>query len=235
MFEKYKTLFRARARELVPFDPAVFEDELAMKTSWNPAVSGGFNFGTHKLKLFSPERMVFSASMKARLFIGIFFAAGLGIIISIPLLWDELDLLGALGTFILGGGFLGCAFFFGSRMCELRSFDRREGCFWKGRWKRGDGALSIRRADLKARLEKEALKDYIDLADVYAIQLIKEYVPGSPGGDSRSSPYYSYELNLVLKDGERKNVVDHGNLTRIRADAIQLGEFLGNLPVWDAT
>jgi len=120
-------------------------------------------------------------------------------------------------------------------MCELRSFDRREGCFWKGRWKRGDGALSIRRADLNARLEKEALKDYIDLADVYAIQLIKEYVPGSSGTDSRSSPYYSYELNLVLKDGERMNVVDHGNLTRIRADAIKLGEFLGNLPVWDAT
>ena len=130
---------------------------------------------------------------------------------------------------------MGIAIFFGSRMCGLRSFDRREGCFWKGRWKRGDGALSIRRADLNARLEKEALKDYIDLADVYAIQLIKEYVPGSRGTDSCSSPYYSYELNLVLKDGERMNVVDHGNLTRIRADAIQLGEFLGNLPVWDAT
>lgn len=119
-------------------------------------------------------------------------------------------------------------------MCGLRSFDRREGCFWKGRWKRGDGALSIRRADLNARLEKEALKDYIDLADVYAIQLIKEYVPGSRRSGSRS-PYYSYELNLVLKDGERMNVVDHGDLQRIRADAIQLGEFLGNLPVWDAT
>ena len=81
---------------------------------------------------------------------------------------------------------MGIAIFFGSRMCELRSFDRREGCFWKGRWKRGDGSLSIRRADLNARLEKEALKDYIDLADVYAIQLIKEYVRdldfGNPGG-----------------------------------------------------
>jgi len=235
MFEKYKTLFRARARELVPFDPAVFEDELAMKTSWNPAVSGGTNFGTHKLKLFSPERMVFSASMKARLFIGIFFAVGLVAIICIPIFWDELDLEGVLGIFFFGGIFLGFAFFFGSRMCELRSFDRREGCFWKGRWKRGDGALSIRRADLNARLEKEALKDYIDLADVYAIQLIKEYVPGSSGTDSRSSPYYSYELNLVLKDGARMNVVDHGDLQRIRADAIRLGGFLGNLSVWDAT
>jgi len=31
------------------------------------------------------------------------------------------------------------------------------------------------------------------------------------------------------------NVVDHGDLQRIRADAIRLGGFLGNLSVWDAT
>ena len=218
MFEKYKTLFRARAREFAPFDPAVFDDELAMKTSWNPAVSGGVNVGTHNLKLVSPERMVFSTSMAARLVIGILFAVPLVAIICIPIFWDDLDLPGVLGIFIFGGVFLGCAFFFGPRICGLRSFDRREGCFWKGRWKRGDGALSIRRTDLNARLEKEALKDYIDLADVYAIQLIKEYVTSY--GTEHSSSYYSYELNLVLKDGERMNVVDHGDLQRIRADAI---------------
>ena len=86
---------------------------------------------------------------------------------------------------------------------------------------------------MNARLEKEALKDYIDLADVYAIQLIKEYV--TTYGTEHSRSYYSYELNLVLKDGERMNVVDHGDLQRIRADAIRLGGFLGSLPVWDAT
>lgn len=103
MFEKYKTLFSARARELAPVDPAVFEDELAMKTSWNPAVSGGTNFGTHKLKLISPERMVFSASMAARLVIGILFAVPLVAIICITIFWDDLDLPDALGIFIFGG------------------------------------------------------------------------------------------------------------------------------------
>ena len=86
---------------------------------------------------------------------------------------------------------------------------------------------------------EKAQKSYIDLTDVYAIQLIKEYVrdnSGSkPGTVSYAGPYYSYELNLVLKDGERMNVVDHGDLQRIRADAIRLGGFLGSLPVWDAT
>ncbi len=48
------------------------------------------------------------------------------------------------------------------------------------------------------------------------------------------SSYYSYELNLVLDDGSRINVVDHGNLDRLRGDAQTLSRFLDK-PVWDAT
>ena len=48
------------------------------------------------------------------------------------------------------------------------------------------------------------------------------------------SSYTSYELNLVLDDGSRINVVDHGNLDRLRGDATTLSRFLSK-PVWDAT
>jgi hypothetical protein len=41
----------------------------------------------------------------------------------------------------------------------------------------------------------------------------------------------SYELNLVLKDGRRINVVDHGGADKIRTDAATLADFLG-VPVW---
>ena len=40
-------------------------------------------------------------------------------------------------------------------------------------------------------------------------------------------------MYLVLKGGERINVVDHGNLKRIREDANTLPNFPGK-PVWDA-
>ena len=140
-----KTLFRTLVREPAPFDPAVFEDELAMKTSWDPVVYSGASFGTHNLKLVSPERMVFSASMAARLFIGIFFAVGVGAIFFLPLLED--GWVPFLEMFFFVAAFLGFAIFFGSRMCELHSFDRRENCFWKGRWKRRGGVSSVRRAD----------------------------------------------------------------------------------------
>jgi hypothetical protein len=56
---------------------------------------------------------------------------------------------------------------------------------------------------------------------------LTEYVSGN------KSSYYSYELNLVLDDGSRINVVDHGNLERLRSDAQTLSQFLGK-PVWDA-
>ena len=66
------------------------------------------------------------------------------------------------------------------------------------------------------------------LSSIHALQLLSEFVSGS------KSSYYSYELNLVLNDGSRINVVDHGNLERLRSDASALSRFLDK-PVWDAT
>ena len=63
--------------------------------------------------------------------------------------------------------------------------------------------------------------------DVEAIQLIRETVQGD------KSAYYSYELNLVSRDGSRLNVTDHGSLRLIREDAGELARYL-NRPVWDA-
>ena len=43
-----------------------------------------------------------------------------------------------------------------------------------------------------------------------------------------------YEINLILHDSSRLNVVHHGNKKRIRRDAATLAEFLGK-PLWDAS
>jgi hypothetical protein len=37
-----------------------------------------------------------------------------------------------------------------------------------------------------------------------------------------------------MPDGSRLNVVDHGDIARLRLDAAELGLFL-EVPVWDAT
>ena len=75
--------------------------------------------------------------------------------------------------------------------------------------------------------DKEELKAFIKLEDIHAIQLISEYISGE------KSSYYSYELNLVLKDAGRINVIDHGNDGVIINNAKILSRFL-DVPVWDA-
>lgn len=67
----------------------------------------------------------------------------------------------------------------------------------------------------------------MSLKSIVAIQIIGEHVPTDDGS------YKSFELNLVLEDSSRKNVVDHGNLKSIISDAEILSDFL-NIPIWHA-
>jgi len=71
-------------------------------------------------------------------------------------------------------------------------------------------------------------EDAVALDQIHAIQIVSELCP------SGGLPFWSYELNLVLDDGDRLNVVDHAGLPQIREDAETLAEWLG-VPVWDAT
>ncbi|WP_092447345.1 hypothetical protein [Winogradskyella sediminis] len=65
------------------------------------------------------------------------------------------------------------------------------------------------------------------MKSIVAIQIIGEYVQSDDGS------YKSFELNLVLDDASRRNVVDHGNLKSIIKDAEMLSAFL-NIPIWHA-
>jgi hypothetical protein len=95
-------------------------------------------------------------------------------------------------------------------------FDKDAGYFWK----------SFRKP---SRLMSGAgSKHFTPLSEIHALQLIAEKCSG---GKNQSS-YFSYELNLVLKDGSRKNVFDHGSLGVVRKDAQELAAFL-NRPIWD--
>lgn len=93
-------------------------------------------------------------------------------------------------------------------------FDRGSGQYWIGWLQPGSGAESATAGRLH---------------EVYALQLLGERIPRKRG---RGFP--SYELNLVLRSGERRNVVDHGGLAALREEARQLARFLG-CRLWDAT
>ena len=199
------------------FDPSTLDDPVAMETEWSPLKEGGANFCTRKLVRVSPLRYEFRAAAGAIVFYLIFFFIGLGVsMVAISLFISSGNIftadvlfLGAFGlVFALVGGLL---FYFGTKPVV---FDKQHNCFWKGK---------IPADELMYATANELLMPF---QEIHSIQLISEYL-----SDSDSS-YYSYEMNLVSKDGVRTNVIDHGNLDKIREDAITLSEFL-EVPVWD--
>ena len=65
-----------------------------------------------------------------------------------------------------------------------------------------------------------------------AVQIVAEVV-SQTDQYNRTRSYTSYELNLVLRDGRRLNVIDHAHYPCLLADAEALAAFL-RVPVWDA-
>jgi len=184
---------------------------MALHTDWSPLVGGGSNFRSHKLDCSDANRWAFKVSIGGILFSAVFIAMGLGIFTAS--FWQEdkvifMRLFGA--AFAAAGGALWWT------MSTPTIFDKKRGYYCKGR-KRPE-----------AIFDRSKLKNYAELERIHALQLIAEQVSG------KNKSYLSFELNLVLIDGTRLNVTDHGSHTGIREDARKLAEFLGK-PLWDAT
>ncbi|TVR29712.1 MAG: hypothetical protein EA390_09270 [Balneolaceae bacterium] len=219
MLEKLKS-FVENIAKVEPFDAARFNDPLALQTTWTPAKSGGSNFHTHRLVEVDNHRLEFRATWGAKLFAAVFIAVGVGVVL-IEVLFGFVDsntgeAANPLFIYLFGLLFAtagGCMYYF---MSTPRVFDKWAGLYWKGH-KQPKGIHDI-----------STKKNSSRISDIHAIQLLSEYVRGD------KSSYHSYEINLVLKNGERINVVDHGKLTEVRNDARKLSEFLGK-PIWDAT
>lgn len=209
MLKKLTEKLEQMARSVNTFDPGTLGDPIAEATEWRPLKGGGANFRTHSLVKVSFNRLEFRASLGAKLFGLIFMGVGMGVMVLFGLNANEwVPVLFGLIFALVGGGILY------SSLTPI-VFDQSAGYFWKGR---KAPRLMVNKADLKNATE---------LDQIHALQLISERCHGS----KRS--YTSHELNLVLKDGRRLNVVDHGNLEKLREDAGTLAAFLKK-PVWDA-
>lgn len=196
------------------FDPSVLHDEVAMKTEWTPLCKGGSNFCTHTLQKSSPNLVEFKARYLALAFPCAFMAIGLGVIASIFSPEAPANKYGILFLVIFGVFFFLGGFFFFYVMKRSSNFDKNIGFYWKGH------ANSFRGHQITTS-QKSCKLDRI-----HAVQLLRKKCTSDDGS------YYSYELNLILKDGQRLNVIDHGKLEQLRADTEILSEFLG-VPVWD--
>lgn len=202
-----------------PFDPASLNDPVAMQTAWTPLRGGGANFQTSRLVEVHPGRMEFRATAGLFLFTLFFMAMGTGAMI-LPLAFAlKQGLLRAglmaiipmlIGTvFVLVGG----AMLRGAGVPVV--IDKEEKAVWRGR------------KSPREIFDKAELEDFTAMDRIHAVQLIREHCRGN------DNSYSSFEMNLVLTDGGRVNLADHGNRRRLCEDAQKLADFLG-VPVWDA-
>lgn len=212
---KVKTSIRPRSigkmlEQPGPVDPARFGDSIAFKTNWEPLNTIGDSFRSHKLVRVGPDRMEFRREMRAVAMFAVLPLAGILILFyAFSGNFSAFALFLGLGFTLLG------AFLVYSQMAPI-VFDKSYGMFSKGRGKPGKVP------------DIENPKKAADLESIHALQLL--WKPVYTG----KKEYYSYDLNLVLKNGKRILVLGHADKNAMKEDARTLSEFLGK-PLWDVT
>lgn len=210
MFETLIRTVTHLVRNVERFDPASLNDPVALKTAWRPAKRGGTNFRTHRLVPDGMQRIVFRPTPASWLFAAAFVGSG-PLMAALFYLKYPFPLGNIPPTMLLV--IAGCGVFsligvyFAARNLGTMEFD------------------GVRRV-----YAARGLRAGFD--NIHALQIVSEYCGGG-SGSVRTRSFVSYELNLVLKNGERINLCDHGNIVRLREDAARLAEFLGR-PLWDA-
>jgi hypothetical protein len=198
-----------------PVPPHLTDDPLAVRTSWDPLARGGTNFKTRDLVAVGTDRVEFPATWGMRIFAAVFAGLGL-VVIAVGIgVSEEAGVGTTLAIFGFGVVFTAIAIAVWRSGTAPIVFDRKEGAFWRGRAPpAGAGPDAVR-------------TDCAPLTDIRALQIIEERL-SAKGGSFRS-----YELNLVLCDARRVNVLDHGDYAALRRDADTIAAFL-DCPVWDA-
>lgn len=202
-------------------------DELALKTQWHPASRLAANFCSHRL-VGTPggEGWRFAACGLTRV-IPVVFGVGLtagaviflsgiippsrSLLAALPWLYVAVPLI-VIAVLVAGG------YIYRTQLAPYIVFDLGQKCYF----------CSVR--DPRKIVDLSQLPGYVHFREIGALQLLEKQVKGS-----RNHPgYLAYELNIVLRDGRRVNVIAHGDYRQLAADAATLSRSL-QVPLWDVT
>jgi hypothetical protein len=190
------------------------DDIVAQRVGWHARNPGGSSFKSQKLVVSSDKIFI-----KGSTSMGIFKTLFIVPVIVVFIVGIYFSFFGntAMGVFMICFCvmFGGMSYFTLSRFDKKFTIDKFNGTYYVGK------EFDI--VNQKDRMVQGYIKE------IYAIQLIKERI----SSNSSSGSYNSYEMNLVFKDGERLNIMDHGSSKDVDASAIKLGDIL-NIPIWKA-
>ncbi|MCD9562080.1 hypothetical protein [Tenacibaculum maritimum] len=71
-------------------------------------------------------------------------------------------------------------------------------------------------------------KSEILFQEIYALQIIEKFSKSKRSSNS----YPSYELNIITKNGNRYNLLNHGDKTHLLSDMVKISKVL-RVPIWN--
>lgn len=215
MFEKIRAhLNKQQAAKSIQPDVSQLNDSVALKAEWHPLKSGGASFKTNNLVKLSSSVYRYQLSNGGKLFLAIFGFIGLIFI----LFGLTILIIGKLvmSMLLLGFGLIFCLISYSlyKVMAYPKVFDASLGIYWVGH----------RRPKLAGN--RQSKQQLVYFSEIHALQVLSKRVR------SKNGSFTCYEINLVLNDGLRLNLVNHGNYAEILADAVTLSALLSK-PVWN--
>ncbi|MCI5123614.1 MAG: hypothetical protein D3925_03840 [Candidatus Electrothrix sp. AR5] len=188
-----------------PYALSQSDDAVTDKITWKPLNTSSFNFDPYKLSTGNKELLKYSPALGAKAFSGLFMALGIGCLSYVGPRqhgrWlPESFVEEGLGQLVsLLFLIAGASLLY--ILSSPRLFDGKKKIFRKGR----GGKQKI-----------------ISFSDIYALQFLPRSVSNSDGRD-----YTNYQLNIILNNGKRENVVNYHNRKNALADAKTISEFIG--------
>lgn len=205
------------------------DDEIANKTSFKPLKTWWANFKTHHLVIDNFWNIIF----KPKLWFPLIFILGF----SLPLIFSIMDWVSKISKWwnIIENPYEILNIFSWEFIFSLIivipiylmiHFAFRSKIFDFQNWYFYDLSYKNKLFEL---LNNEKYKNkIIPINQIYALQIISETV------SLKNSNYLSYELNMVLKDWNRINVVDYWDVESIKKDSKEIANRLW-IKIWDLT
>ena len=201
-----------QAKAQLTRSPEDFDDPLALEIDWTPLPRAGKALRSHRLVQGEGFRVAFRPAAKSVVLYLVIGGFGARVLWEASQLWTaeaainmEVVLTAAVG--VVGLVFMVVRLIF---LLTPMRFDRRAGRFRVG-WKAHNPSGNPSQGPLDS---------------IYALQLMRKVYMGNDQEVRRSA-----ELNLVMRDRSRLNLLDHGDFDALAEDAEALADFL-RVPLW---
>ena len=195
------------------------DDKVVSLTKWSPLSHGGQSFKSHKLVQVDDDHIEFRMSLQSAMVY--MYITLLGLFTMVLSVFGNIMGFSGSGSplifFAVGLLFSAVGLFLYYKAKTKVSISRTYPAIYNGD------------IDPAQAINPNTIDGFKPLHKLHSIQVLQKYIESTIKDTNNS--YFSYEINLIMNDGTRINVVDHGNRKAIIKQSNKLAEFL-DVPLW---